>query len=93
MFAISFDLTVEDTERHHPKGVSQAYSDIRQTLERFGFERIQGSVYVCPSEDLGNLFDAMSALKALPWFPPTVRDIRAFRVEQWSDFTERFKRS
>jgi CRISPR-associated endonuclease Cas2 len=51
MFAISFDLTVEDTERHHPKGVSQAYSDIRQTLEQFGFERIQGSVYVCQSED------------------------------------------
>ncbi|MFZ1110405.1 MAG: virulence factor [Rhodomicrobium sp.] len=93
MFAIAFDLTVEDTERQHPKGVSQAYSDIRQTLERFGFERIQGSVYVCASEDLGNLFDAMAALKALPWFPPSVRDIRAFRIEQWSDFTERFKRN
>jgi virulence-associated protein VapD len=93
MFAIAFDLTVEDTERYHPKGVSQAYSDIRQTLELFAFERIQGSVYVCQSEDLGNLFDAMAALKALPWFPPSVRDIRAFRIEQWSDFTGRFKRS
>ncbi len=93
MFAIAFDLTVEDTERHHPKGISQAYSDIRQTLDRFGFERIQGSVYVCRSEDLGNLFDAMNALKSLAWFPPSVRDIRAFRIEQWSDFTERFKRS
>ncbi len=93
MFAISFDLTVEDTERHHPKGISQAYSDIRRTLEDFGFERIQGSVYVCQSEDLGNLFDALAALRALPWFSPSVRDIRAFRVEQWSDFTERFKRS
>ncbi len=92
MFAIAFDLTVEETERHHAKGVSQAYSDIRQTLERFGFDRIQGSVYVCASEDLGNLFDAMSALKSLPWFPSSVRDIRAFRIEQWSDFTERFKR-
>ena len=29
----------------------------------------------------------MNALKALPWFPACVRDIRAFRVEQWSDFT------
>jgi virulence-associated protein VapD len=28
MFAIAFDLTVEETERRHPKGVSQAYSDI-----------------------------------------------------------------
>jgi virulence-associated protein VapD len=30
---------------------------------------------------------AMNALKAQPWFPASVRDIRAFRVEQWSDFT------
>jgi virulence-associated protein VapD len=92
MFAIAFDLTVEETERRHPKGVSQAYSDIRATLEVFGFERVQGSVYVCPNEDLANLFDAMNALKSLPWFPGSVRDIRAFRIEQWSDFTDRFKR-
>jgi virulence-associated protein VapD len=33
----------------------------------------------------------MNALKALPWFPVCVKDIRAFRVENWSDFTEFFK--
>ena len=91
MFAIAFDLTVADTRKHHPKGVTQAYADIGSVLERFGFVQIQGSVYVCESEDLGNLFDAMTALKALPWLPPFVRDIRAFRIEQWSDFTPRIK--
>ena len=91
MFAISFDLTVATVEQHHPKGVTQAYSDVRATLKAFGFDRIQGSAYVCDSEDLGNLFDAINALKALPWFPPAVRDIRDFRVEQWSDFTDRIK--
>jgi virulence-associated protein VapD len=30
---------------------------------------------------------AMNALKALAWFSASVRDVRAFRVEQWSDFT------
>jgi virulence-associated protein VapD len=39
------------------------------------------------SKDLANLFAAMSALKALPWFAGSVREIRAFRVEQWSHFT------
>lgn len=29
MFAIAFDLVVADTEQHHPRGVSAAYSDIR----------------------------------------------------------------
>ena len=91
MFAIAFDLTVAETERSHPKGVPQAYAGISITLSKFAFRRIQGSVYVCDSEDLGNLFDAIAALKALPWFPPSVRDVRAFRIEQWSDFTPRIK--
>ena len=36
---------------------------------------------------MAKLFAAVMDLKALPWFPDSVRDIRAFRVEQWSDFT------
>jgi virulence-associated protein VapD len=36
---------------------------------------------------LANLFAALLALKALPWFPASVRDIRAFKIEHWSDFT------
>jgi virulence-associated protein VapD len=30
---------------------------------------------------------AMQELRARSWFPKSVRDIRAFRIEQWSDFT------
>ena len=32
MFAIAFDLVVEDTRKRHPKGVAQAYLDIGVTL-------------------------------------------------------------
>jgi virulence-associated protein VapD len=32
VFAIAFDLTVKETARHHPKGVSAAYADIGATL-------------------------------------------------------------
>ena len=38
-----------------------------------------------------NLTMAMNALRATPWFRDSVRDIRAFRVEDWSDFTAFFK--
>ena len=92
MFAITFDLVVAETEKRHRKGVTQAYNDIASTLEHFGFERIQGSVYVTKSEDMANLFQAIMALKALEWFAPSVRDIRAFRIEQWSDFTSVIKK-
>lgn len=91
MFAIGFDLTVADTAANHPKGVSQAYSDIGSTLAGFGFDRVQGSLYITQSDDLANLFSAIIALKGLPWFPNSVRDIRAFKVEQWSDFTQLVK--
>jgi virulence-associated protein VapD len=37
---------------------------------------------------MANLTKTMTALKALAWFPESVKDIRAFRVEQWSDFTD-----
>lgn len=79
MFAIAFDLVVADTAQHHPKGVSQAYADIGAALANFGFNRVQGSLYTNNSEDLANLFAAIMALKALPWLPASVRDIRAFR--------------
>ncbi|HEX3953501.1 MAG TPA: virulence factor [Stellaceae bacterium] len=87
MFAIAFDLVVADTLRNHPKGVTQAYADIRAVLSGFGFDWRQGSLYTTNRDDLANLFAAILALKALPWFAQSVRDIRAFKVEHWSDFT------
>jgi virulence-associated protein VapD len=88
MFAIAFDLVVADVQRHHPKGISQAYADIRRTLTEFEFERIQGSVYLTKSPSLVNLTAAITALKTLPWFVKSVRDVRGFKVENWSDFTD-----
>ena len=91
MFAIAFDLVVADTAVAHPKGVSQAYADIGATLAGFGFERVQGSLYTTPHDDLANLFRAVIALKALPWLSASLRDLRAFRIEQWSEFTQVIK--
>jgi virulence-associated protein VapD len=91
VFAIAFDLRVADAEQNHPKGLSQAYRDICITLGKFQFRGIQGSVYVTDVDDMANLLSAMLALKALPWFPASVRDVRAFRIELWSNFTPLIK--
>lgn len=56
-------------------------------LGEHGFRRVQGSLYITDSEDMANLFLAIQSPRARAWFPKPVRDIRAFRVEQWSDFT------
>lgn len=87
MYAIAFDLVVADTEQYHPNGVSQAYAEIGSILLQYGFRRVQGSLYVTDDENMAQLFVALQSLKSQPWFPLSVRDIRAFRIEQWSDFT------
>ena len=87
MYAVAFDLVVAETQKHHPRGVTQAYTEIGAVLGRYGFNRVQGSLYVTENEDLANLFLAIQALRGMNWFPRSVRDIRAFRIEQWSDFT------
>lgn len=91
MFAIGFDLLWNVTKENHPRGLSQAYAEIGTILNRHDFRRVQGSVYVSDSDSLVNVTLAMNALKALPWFPICVRDIRAFKVEHWSDFTDFMK--
>jgi virulence-associated protein VapD len=87
MFAIAFDMVVADIREHYPKGISSAYTEIAKTLSAFGFERIQGSVYVTHDADMTNLIRAVDALRSLSWFRICARDIRGFRVENWSDFT------
>ncbi len=93
MYAVAFDLVVSDTEKHHPKGVTQAYAEIGVILSDYGFQRVQGSLYINDNEDMANLFLAIQSLRSQPWFPQSVRDIRAFRIEQWSDFTALVKTS
>ena len=55
-------------------------------LNRYGFARVQGSVHVSQADSLVTVPLALTA--ALPRFPSCVRDIRAFKVEHWSDFTD-----
>ena len=92
MFAIAFDMTVADIWAHYPKGISSAYNEIARIVAPLGFERVQGSVYLGSSDDITKLFDAINALTALNWFRICARDVRGFRVENWSDFTASVKR-
>ena len=91
MYAIAFDLVVVDLRRHYSGSPAQAYAEIKATLAPFGFYWAQSSVYHCDDNDLLKVTQAMNALRQLPWFPLSVRDIRAYRVDEWSDFTEWIK--
>ncbi|MBK7635348.1 MAG: virulence protein [Saprospiraceae bacterium] len=91
MFAISFDMLISDLKDNYGDPYHNAYYEISNVLETYGFYRTQGSVYLSENSDLVNLTRAMITLKNLPWFRASVRDIRAFKVEDWSNFTDFMK--
>ena len=67
------------------------YFEIKDLMRKNNFDWIQGSTYLTQSDDLGNLFRAIEALKKIEWFRKSVRDIRGYKVENWSDFTSIIK--
>jgi virulence-associated protein VapD len=88
MYAISFDMLISDLKTHYGEPYNNAYFEISNVMERFHFYRAQGSVYLSTNNNLVNVTRAMLALKNIEWFKNSVRDIRAFRVEDWSNFTD-----
>lgn len=87
MFAIAFDMNIGDLRINYGEPYNNAYYEIKNVLRKYDFYNTQGSVYLTEKNDMSVLFRAIDALKKIDWFRLSVRDIRAFRVEDWSDFT------
>lgn len=90
MYAIAFDLKIDTLKKSYGEPYNKAYDELRQELEAIGFEWTQGSVYINSSneDNLTHVYKAINRLSKISWFKESVRDIRAFKVEDWSDFTE-----
>lgn len=91
MYAISFDLIIAELKDNYGNPYNNAYYEISVILEKYNFYRGQGSVYLSTVNDMANLMRAINHLKNTDWFKKSVRDIRVFRVEDWSDFTSFIK--
>lgn len=90
MYAIAFDLKIDDLKKEYGEPYNRAYDEVRQELEALGFDWTQVSVYINNSskDSLTIVYKAINKLSNIGWFKKSVRDIRAFKVEDWSDFTE-----
>lgn len=90
MYAIAFDLKIDDLKKEYGEPYNKAYDEIRQELELLGFEWTQGSLYISINEKdtLTNVYKAINKLSNIKWFRNSVRDIRAFKVEDYSNFTD-----
>lgn len=90
MYAIAFDLKIDDLKKTYGEPYNRAYDEIRQEMEALGFNWTQGSLYINSSntDNLAQVYKAINKLSKINWFKDSVRDIRAFKVEDWSDFTD-----
>lgn len=93
MYAIAFDMDTNCLQDEYPgKNYSQAYYEVGKIIAEYGFDWKQGSLYISKEgATLLELHQAIEALRKTDWFRKCVRDIRAFRVDDWSDFTSLFK--
>ena len=87
VYAIAFDMDVDQLRQHYGDPYNPAYLEIRRVLERHGFQWQQGSVYFGgPAVTAATVMVAVIDLSTqLPWFAAAVRDIRMLRIEELND--------
>jgi len=87
VYAIVFDMDIEQLRIHYGDPYNNAYIEIRRVLEGHQFQWQQGSVYFG-----GTAVTAATVMVAiidlttrLPWFAASARDIRMLRIEEMND--------
>ena len=90
MYAISFDMEVSKLKEHYCEPYNKAYDEIRALMCDLGFDWAQGNLYLSNSQkdSLTSVYRVINKISGIDWFKNSVRDIRAFKVEDWSDFTD-----
>ncbi len=87
VYAIAFDMDIEQLRVHYGDPYNNAYLEIRKVLEEHHFQWQQGSVYFGgPAVTAASVMVAVIDLTTrLPWFAASVRDIRMLRIEELND--------
>lgn len=87
VYAIAFDMDIEQLRAGYGEPYNNAYLEIRRVLERHQFQWQQGSVYFGgPAVTAATVMVAVIDLTThLPWFAASVRDIRMLRIEELND--------
>src|SRR5258708_28719469 len=87
VYAIAFDLDIEQLRTNYGDPYNNAYLEIRRVLQRHGFTWQQGSVYFGGEivTAVTCVLAAIDLARSLPWFAASVRDIRMLRIEELND--------
>ena len=62
MFAVAFDMVVQDLRTFYGEPYNNAYYEISNIMEQYGFYGAQGSLYLTQDSNMANLFRLMNHL-------------------------------
>ena len=87
VYAIAFDMDIDQLRANYGDPYNNAYLEIRRLLQRHGFTWQQGSVYYGGPDitAVSCVLAAQDLARVLPWFAASVRDIRMLRIEELND--------
>ena len=89
-YAIAFDMEIDSLKNYYGEPYNPAYEDIKKIMAKHTFYWVQGSVYITQG-NLVAITSVITELKSIEWFRNSVRDIRVFKIEEWSNFTDFIK--
>lgn len=87
MYGITLELNTQDLQMFYSYTEQQAYAEIAEILSQYGFDSM-GRAFISQSDNVADLFTAVSALREVSWFSSSVRTLHSFKIEQWSDLTK-----
>jgi virulence-associated protein VapD len=82
VYAIAFDMDIEQLRASYGDPYNNAYLEIRKVFARHGFTWQQG---VFRRTAVTCVVAAQDLARWLGWFAPSVRDIRMLRIEELND--------
>lgn len=87
VYAIAFDMDIDQLRIHYGDPYNNAYLEIRRVLESHNFSWQQGSVYFGDASVTAAtvMVAVIDLTHRLPWFAACVRDIRMLRIEELND--------
>ena len=94
MYGLVFYLNKAELKKGYGENHHDAYEEIRNILRQYGFHWLSNSFYFSRVlNSIVQIFQAVQALKQIPWFVSSLVSLHVFKMEDMSNFTSYIKES
>jgi virulence-associated protein VapD len=83
LYAIAFDIQQDELDI--------IYCEVEQVLRSNNFERVQDNLHLSRENDIAKIYRVINGLREIILFKENLKEIRVFKISDWSNFTEIIK--